>query len=217
MRDSASMWISDARGRFGLPRLCIEAVAAEWGNRGVVGGQCYEQLFRCRGALPIEGDPAIDFDGTGLFVRRTGVRDIGDFPGHVWQSALFPSGRAFGLLGFPPRADGTPAYNEAFIFENGRKTYASLFEGAWMTTFVPNGGEVGCVLQAEDGRRVRIGGRTHDSTCVARGQPMFGGWTQRGVVEVVALPFHQGGALYEWDGERTYGMIERSYPADRTS
>ena len=27
-------------------------------------------------------------------------------------------------------------------------------------------------------------------------------------------PLHQGGARYTWDGEDTYGMIERSYPSD---
>jgi hypothetical protein len=29
---------------------------------------------------------------------------------------------------------------------------------------------------------------------------------------LVGLPFHQGGVRYEWDGEVTYGMIERSLP-----
>jgi hypothetical protein len=28
-------------------------------------------------------------------------------------------------------------------------------------------------------------------------------------------PLHQGGVKYRWDGEETYGMIERSYPADK--
>ena len=35
MRDSVSMWISDAQGRFGFPRMCVEAVADEWDNRGI--------------------------------------------------------------------------------------------------------------------------------------------------------------------------------------
>ena len=30
-------------------------------------------------------------------------------------------------------------------------------------------------------------------------------------------PLHQGGVKYAWDGEETYGMIERSYPNDQMS
>ena len=324
MRDSVSMWISDDEGRFGLPRFCIEAVAAEWDNRGVeaniafpdgrvligaggyapappkmaggkavslnagpltfelieplrrwrmsfdgpayettvgrqvqgetsgprrqvrieveavmaappwtpgeqavragdqatakavgaVGGHRHEQLFRCTGRFEIEGERPLDFKGTGLRIRRYGARDVGEFPGHIWQSALFPSGKAFGVLGFPPRADGTPAYNEAFVLQDGRKRYARVLEGPWMTEFTPHGGAVDLVLETDDGR-VRIGGKTHDSTYIAKGSPMFGDWAQGGVVGRVALPFHQGGALYSWDGETAYGMIERSYPADK--
>ena len=32
MRDSVSFWTVDDRGRFGLPRIGIEAVAANWAN-----------------------------------------------------------------------------------------------------------------------------------------------------------------------------------------
>jgi hypothetical protein len=33
-----------------------------------------------------------------------------------WQSALFPSGRGFGDLAYPPRPDGSPSYNEGYLF-----------------------------------------------------------------------------------------------------
>jgi hypothetical protein len=62
---------------------------------------------------------------------------------------------------------------------------------------------------------VSIAGKTHDSTYIVKGNPMFGNWTQGGVHQLVKLPFHQGGVLYDWDGEQAFGMIERSYPADR--
>jgi hypothetical protein len=318
MRDSASMWISDSKGRFGLPRFTIEAIAGIWDDRGVeaniafpdgrvligaggfapepakmvgdkaatlnagpltfevleplkhwamrfdgqayqttvqaqmqgvtggpkrrvritvdalmgappwspgersrdeatakavgaVGGHRHEQLFRCAGVFQVEGEAQIEFDGTGLLVRRFGARDVGEFPGHVWMSALFPSGRAFGVLAFPPRADGTPAYNEAFVFDGARKTYARVIEGPWMTRFEPLGGGVDLLLETDDGERIRIGGATHDSTFIAKGNPMFGDWTGNPPVK---LPFHQGGARYEWGGETTYGMIERSLPAE---
>jgi hypothetical protein len=181
---------------------------------GAVGGHRHEQLFRCRGQLHVEGEAALDFEGRGLLIRRWGVRSVGDFPGHCWQSALFPSGKAFGMLGFPSRKDGTPAYGEAFLFDGRRKAHAKLIEAPWMTKFVPHGGAVDLVLEA-DGKPVRIRGRTHDSTFIAAGNPMFGDWTLGGMQQTVALPFHQGGALYTWDGESAYGMVERSLPADR--
>lgn len=320
MRDSASMWISDKQGRFGLPRITIEAVGSEWDNRGVeaniafpdgrnlcasngyaplpgkvvdgkaltlnagpltfevieplrkwkmtfdgkayettigrqiaghvggparhvrisvdaemamapwspgeaakgiaatasavgaVGGQRYEQLFRCRGTFEILGEEPIEFDGTGLFVRRVGVREMEGFPGHIWQSALFPSGKGFGVMGFPPRDDGTPAFNDAFIFDGERRIYAKVVEGPWMTKFVPHDGPVDLVLETVEGQRVNIKGRTYDSTYIVEGNPMFGDWNFEGKNLVVDLPFHQGGVLYEWDGEQAYGMIERSYP-----
>jgi hypothetical protein len=319
MRDSASMWISDSKGRFGLPRFSVEAVAKTWEDRGVqaniafpdgrvligaggfapspakvveggaatlnagpltfevieplrrwtmrfdgeayettvhaqmrggpsgpkrrvwiavdarmcappwspgerstdnatikavgaVGGHRHEQLFRCEGVFEIVGEAAIEFDGTGLFVRRFGARDTTAFPGHIWMSALFPSGKAFGVLAFPPRDDGTPAYSEAILFDGRRKTYARLVEGPWMTNFEPHGGPVDLVLETDDGERVRIGGVTHDSTFIAKGDPMFGDWAG---TPPMRRPFHQGGARYQWDGETAHGMIERSLPAEK--
>src|SRR5215471_13102335 len=35
MRDSVSMWVSDDAGRFGFPRVAIEAIGAQWDERGV--------------------------------------------------------------------------------------------------------------------------------------------------------------------------------------
>jgi len=182
---------------------------------GAVGGHRHEQLFHCAGSFDFEGEPARPFKGTGLRIRRFGARDIGEFPGHIWQSALFPSGKAFGALAFPPRADGTPAYSEGFLFEDGRKRYARVVEAPWMTRFVAHDGPVDVVLETKDGRRVRIAGRNHDSTYVALGRPMFGDWLQDGALGAVKLPFHQGGARYEWDGETAYGMIERSLPVEK--
>lgn len=319
MRDSASFWVSDDAGRFGFPRMTIEAIAGVWDNRGVeaniafpdgrvligagafppspartaggktvtlnagpltfeiieplkhwkmtfdgaayettaqkqiagettgpmrqvrieidavmaappwspgeqsqdqstalavgaIGGHRHEQLFVCTGVFQVEGEAAMDFAGRGLRVRRYGHRDVGEFPGHCWQSAVFPSGRAFGSLAFPPRKDGTPAYNDAFVFENGRKVYAKVVEAPWMTTIVPHGGACDVVLETSEGRRITIEGRTHDTTYITEGNPMFGNWTPGGVVK---LPFHQGGAHYTWDGESAYGMIERSLPLEQ--
>ena len=183
---------------------------------GAVGGHRHEQLFRCSGSFHIDGEAELTFEGTGLRIHRVGVRNVGDFPGHCWQSALFPSGKAFGVLAFPPRTDGTPAYNEGFVFDGKKKIYAEVVEAPWMTEFIAHDGPADILLNTESGL-IRIEGRTHDSTFIRKGNPMLGNWQQNGSVENVALPFHQGGALYSWDGEQAYGMIERSLPADRVS
>ncbi|MCK9541752.1 MAG: hypothetical protein M0R03_06950 [Novosphingobium sp.] len=324
LRDSVSMWISDNAGNFGFPRICIEAVAGEWDNRGVqaniafpdgrvligaggygvapekrvdgravtlnagpvtfevveplrrwrmtydgaaceltvadqargladgprrkvlieldavmaappwtpgekaaqsgdaatakavgaVGGHRHEQLFRCSGRFAVEGEEERRFEGTGLRIRRTGERDVGEFPGHCWMSALFPSGKAFGILAFPPRADGTPAYSEAFLFDGAAKRYGRVVEAPWLTRFEPHGGACDLLLEMDDGEQVRIGGCTHNATFVAKGVPLFWDWNYGGGPHGVPLPFHQGDALYTMGGESAYGMIERSLPLE---
>jgi hypothetical protein len=69
-----------------------------------------------------------------------------------------------------------------------------------MTSFVPHGGDVACVLDSELGT-TKIEGETFLSV-IHKNIPDF-------------PPLHQGGVKYRWDGEETYGMIERSYPADK--
>src|SRR5690606_2182257 len=165
-----------------------------------------------------EGEPALTFRGTGLKIRRTGVRDVGAFPGHCWMSAVFPSGKAFCILAFPERADGTPAFSEALLYENGEVTSGVVTKAPWMTSFVPHGGDVGLEIRTQDGRKVVIDGKTHDSTFLAAGVPMFGDWLQPKDASPPAAsppPFHQGGAHYTCDGESAYGMIERSLPMDK--
>jgi hypothetical protein len=327
LRDSVSFWVSDDQGRFGFPRMCIEAVGESWDNRGIqaniafpdgrvligaggyapqparqadgrtvtldagpltfeveqplarwkmtfdgqarettvadqaqgtpegasrhvrieltatmaappwtpgeaaarsndratalavgaVGGHRHEQLFRCEGRFLVEGEEERRFSGTGLRIRRTGVRDVGEFPGHCWMSAIFPSGKAFGILAFPPRADGTSSYSEAFVLDNGVKRYGKVIEAPWLTHFEPHGGACDLVIQLNDGERVAIGGRTHNSTFIAKGRPMFGDWGYEHKGGGVALPFHQGDALYTWNGEQAFGMIERSLPVEKWS
>src|SRR5262249_29615772 len=68
----------------------------------LVGGPRFEQLCRATGTLRV-GDDAYELDGGALRIRRQGIRRLATFRGHVWQSTLFPSGRAFGLLVFPAR------------------------------------------------------------------------------------------------------------------
>ena len=61
------------------------------------------------------------FTGSGLRIRRQGVRRLEGFWGHCWQSALFPSGKAFGYIAYPPRPDGQPTVNEGYLFDGDRR------------------------------------------------------------------------------------------------
>jgi len=180
----------------------------------VVGGFRFEQLVRSSGRLDIDGEPERAFTGSGLRIQRVSVRNTGEFFGHCWLSALFPSGKGFGCQVFAPKADGVSAYNEAYIFDGTELIPARAIEAPWLTSFEPLGGAVDLTLETEAGQRVRIEGRNHVTTCVPPGESMFGDWPHG---HASKLFFHQGGVRYTWDGEETFGMIERSLPGERVS
>jgi hypothetical protein len=159
----------------------------------------YEQLCTARGRVRL-GDEAWDFEGTALRIHRQGRRDVGGFWGHCWPSALFPSGRGFGALAFPERTDGQPTYNEGFVFDGDRLIPATLVDAPWLRRLQPNGEEVSLVLRTADGD-VRIEGETVVSACMPGGTH-----------HEFAPALQQAGVRYRWDGEETFGMMERSIP-----
>lgn len=182
--------------------------AADLLNSGVegdlMGGERFEQLFRAEGMLRV-GNEVQNFSGSGLRIRRQGVRNIQEFWGHCWQSALFPSGRAFGYNAYPPRADGRPTYNEGYIFDgDGALVPARVVKAPWLSKLAPCKDDVSLVLETARGE-IAIEGETFVST-FAMGRP--------------ELPpdfpvLQQTGVRYRWDGEETYGMMERSSRKDR--
>ena len=82
-------------------------VLDEQDEGALMGGPRFEQLSRATGTVRL-GDAEHRIDGGALRVRRQGVRRLGTFRGHAWQSSVFPSGRAFGYIVYPPRDDGLP-------------------------------------------------------------------------------------------------------------
>lgn len=180
----------------------------------LMGGPRYEQLFRAGGSLTVDGDEHT-FTGSGLRIRRQGVRKLEGFWGHCWQSALFPSGRAFGYIAYPPRPDGEPSFNEGYLFSgDGDLIPARVVSAPWLRTLVPVGEDVSVVFETADGT-VRIEGETvlstHDITHESEIPPdmlkLMANWS------FPAL--QQAGVRYTWDGEQTYGMLERSIPTDQ--
>ena len=70
----------------------------------LMGGDRYEQLFRATGSVRVAGEEHA-FTGSGLRIRRQGVRRLEGFWGHCWQSALFRKrpGVRLHRLSAPPR------------------------------------------------------------------------------------------------------------------
>ena len=155
-----------------VPPWVQGALSAESGERlktsiegHLMGGARYEQLFRATGSLKV-GDDEHGFAGTGLRIRRQGVRKLAGFWGHSWQSALFPSGRAFGYIAYPPRPDGEPTFNEGYLFHpdgDGDLIPARVVEAPWLTDLKPAGEDVALVLETSSGT-VQIEGETILST-----------------------------------------------------
>ena len=162
----------------------------------LMGGPRFEQLFRATGRLRV-GDEERELRGGGLRIRRQGVRRLAAFRGHAWQSALFPSGRAFGHCVYPPRRDGKPTFNEGYVFDgDGGLVPARVVRAPWLTDLAAAGQDVSVVLETERGRTT-IRGESVLSTFMVGG-PLSGFALQQAIVR------------YSWDGEVAHGMLERS-------
>lgn len=173
------------------------AKAMQAAGSALMGGVRYEQLCRVSGWLRLDGEER-RISGTGMRVRRRGVRNMGGAPGHCQHSALFPSGRAFGANVFWPDADGVSPFNEAFvILADGRRLAARVAEAPWMHKLVPAGDEAPLVLETAEGR---IG--IHATTVLKMFDHHLFEMADTSVLE-------QGVARYVWDGEETLGLIER--------
>jgi prepilin-type processing-associated H-X9-DG protein len=159
-------------------------------------GYRFEHHFRTQGVLEIGGRKR-DFRGTGTRIHRQSIRRLDGFVGHCWLSAVFPDGRAFGCLVYPPLADGTERYNDAILYQDGRLVRARVVKTPFLRRIVFSGDDVSVELESELGH-TRIEGVTALSTFRV-GNPDIGG-----------LNLQQGGALFTWDGQSAYGMVERS-------
>jgi len=160
----------------------------------------YEQLCRAKGNMRI-GDQHRDFAANGLRIRRQGRRKFEGFWGHAWQSALFPSGKAFGCNIYPPRDDGQPNYNEGFVFcSGGVRRPARVVKAPWLTRLTPGGDDARVILETIDGETITIEGQTFVN-CRSPGDKIL----------PPDFPIvQQAHARYRWDGEETVGTLERS-------
>lgn len=166
------------------------------GRRSADAGMRYEQLFRARGVLRLDGRET-PFSGSGLRIHRQGLRNLQGFTGHVWQSGLFPDGRGFGYMWLLPND-----YKEGYLYADGRMIPARIVQAPFMSRMVPAGEDLSIVFESELGRTV-IEGESVLSSFIPASQP----FSTEGSY---GLCWHQGGVRYRWDGQETIGMIERS-------
>ena len=164
----------------------------------LMGGPRYEQLFRAQGFVRVSGEERA-FAGSGLRIRRQGIRDVAEFWGHAWQSALFPSGKAFGYIAYPPPPDGHETYNEGYLFTgDGDLVPAKVVKAPWLSKLEPHQ-DVSLVLESKELGQITIEGETVISNF------------ELGFPEIPQFPvLQQATVRYRWDGEETYGMLERS-------
>jgi hypothetical protein len=160
-------------------------------------GYRFEHHFRAQGTLEIDGKKR-DFKATGTRIHRQSIRRLEGFTGHCWLSALFPDGRAFGCLAYPAKPGTSEyVYNDAVIYQDGKLIPARIVKAPFLRRIVAGGDDVSVELESALGT-TRIKGVTALATFRV-GNPDIGG-----------LNLQQGGALYTWDDQHAYGMVERS-------
>jgi prepilin-type processing-associated H-X9-DG protein len=192
MEMATPAWVQDNSATDLSKMTAAEKADAE--SMGI--GYRFEHLFRATGTFEVDG-VSRDFRGTGLRIHRQSARPLGGFRGHCWQSCLFPGGKAFGYIAYPPRDDGSVTYNDGYIYQDGRMIVARVVDAPWLRRIVPSGDDVSLTLESELGL-TRIAGVTVLST-FRIGNPDLGG-----------MHLQQSGVRYIWGDETAYGMIERS-------
>jgi len=178
-------------------------------------------LFTAAGGVTIAGAAEKRFTGSGLRIRRQGVRKLAGFWGHCWQSAVFPSGRAFGYIAYPPRPDGQPTFNEGFVFTgDGGLIPARAVRAPWLTRLQPPGENVSLVLETAEGSFVIAGETVYSTHDIHHDDDMYSTHALKQDLNQDWPSFpalQQAGVRYRWDGEESYGMLERSNPLEKIS
>ena len=181
-----------------------EAERADAQSMGI--GWRLEHLCRGKGILTVDGNTR-EFNAVGSRIKRQSIRPLNTFRGHCWQSALFPDGRAFGYIAYPPDQSGNIPYNEGYIFQGGIMYPARATRIPFLRQIIEEGDDVSLELESKLGV-ARIGGSTLLSTFRVNNPEMA-------ALGAAGFSLQQSGARYTWDGMTSYGMIERSSTAEQ--
>jgi len=184
-------WVQD-----NTPEALARMSERERTDAGLMGfGYRMEHHFRGTGTLWIDGKER-QFNCVGNRIHRQSVRPLEAFRGHCWQAAVFPDGRAFGYIAYPPAEDGS-TYNEGYIWQDGTWYPAVATRIPWLTE-LGEGQDTSLELESALGTTRIVGlGCLNTFKVGSEG-------------ELAGFALNQGGSKYSWDGQTAYGMIERS-------
>ena len=197
---AAPAWVQD-----NTPEKLATMTEQERTDAGLMGyGFRKEQLLLGEGWFELEGERR-PLKGRGLRIHRQSVRPMGAFRGHCWQSAIFPDGRGFGYIAYPPLPGEDPneTYNEGYVYQAGQWYPARARKIPFLRELKVRGDDVSLELESELGV-TRIDG-VSELTTIRVGNP-----------DTMGLTLQQGGAKYTWDRQSAYGMIERSSLVENT-
>jgi hypothetical protein len=198
--------------------LTVEALSPGWSTEGPEGDRPpafrVHQMSRGAARLTVDGRTTA-LAGPTFRSHSLRRREVPEFTGHIISGAVFPSGRAIGVMAYRG-ADGGPGRRaRAYYFDGTEVHEAALAEASFLTAVRRTGDPVRYLLKTPVGQ-IEVTGETvagHYSTLVpgARG-PANGGLNTYGVNidDERSVVQHKGFARFELDGERAVGACERS-------
>lgn len=170
--------------------------------------QHYQQLLVCQGDIDIAGSH-VQFNGSGVRDHSRGQRGhaMNHYGGHNLFTAVFPSGRAFGLMTmWAPDASVNLAV--AYVVDQGILYHADIISSAVKIEDAHLGGdEFEICLVSELGEHILSGQiiRSVFATALDDWGMAFG--ADVGDQRLILAP---GFARWTWNGEEAYGLAERS-------
>lgn len=170
----------------------------------------YQQTLRATGTIRVGGE-TLQFDGTGTRDHSRGQRGHKPwaFGGHNLWSAPFASGKAFGMQRmWTP--DGQPTLDVGFVYVDGRYYDTDLLTPpGYLEHIALSGDSLELVMRSELGEH-RITGVLKKTLFCTFGDPW--GYYFGADVNVPRGLFAPGFCEFDWDGEKGWGLAERSGP-----
>ena len=182
----------------GSMKTGMEQNGAKLALSSFAGGQRMEQLMRTSGRVVADGVET-SFTGGGVRVHRQDIRAL-TAGRYVWQAACFPSGRAFSTITYAGPDGVSPSYAEGAVFlRKDRLVPARATQVPWIEQWSFNRGDVSLVLETSREKSPIKG-------TILLAAPVLAD-------AVGGVPARQQAMVrYEWDGEISYGLIDRTFP-----
>jgi hypothetical protein len=168
----------------------------------------YEQLYRITGTVRWR-DQEVQFRGTGWRDHSRGQRGHAyeKYGGHNLFSALFPSGKAFGLMEMW-NPEGQVNLSVGYIFDGRQMHYGKVLQAVRLTEILPAGEPLSFTLQLEDGREPTFHGEIVNVMLSTQTSPYGMAWgADTGYGRGIYAP---STGRWDWDGKCGYGLSERS-------